>query len=95
LEQLDPKTGASVASWEPRQPFGGCCNPVRFAALTGGRFVTMEKGTRRACIYQPSGDLETVVSDALSDSEFHYFLCRDGEQVHLFDSGVKRHWKVR
>jgi len=94
LEQLDPKTGRFIASWEPKQAFGGCCNPVRFAALTGGRFVTMEKGTRRACIYQPSGELEAVISDALSDSEVNYFFSRDGEKVYLYDIGAKRHWKV-
>ena len=94
LEQLDPKTGRFIAFWEPKQAFGGCCNPVRFAALPGGRFVTMEKGNCRACIYQPSGELETVLTDALSDSEFNYFLCRDGEKVNLYDTGVKRHWEV-
>jgi len=95
LEQLDPNTGAYIAFWEPRQAFGGCCNPVRFAALSDGRFVTMEKGTRRACVYSPSGELETVISDALSDSEFNYFLIREDETVNLYDTGIRRHWVVR
>jgi len=95
LEQLDPKTGGFIASWEPKQTFGGCCNPVRFAALTGGRFVTMEKGVRRACIYRPSGELESVVTDRLSDSEHHYVLCRDGETIHFYDTGIRKHWEVR
>ena len=94
LEQLDPNTGVYKSSWEPRQAFGGCCNPVRFAALTGGRFVTMEKGTRRACVYLPSGELESVISDALSDSEFNYYLLRDGETVHLYDTGARKYWEV-
>ena len=94
LEQLDPKTGRFIASWEPKQAFGGCCNPVRFAVLAGGRFVTMEKGTRRACIYQPSGECEAVISDSLSDSEFHYVLSRDGEKVDLYDTGARKHWNV-
>ena len=95
LEQLDPQTGRFIASWEPKQTFAGCCNPVRFAALTGGRFVTMEKGVRRACLYQPSGALESVVTDALSDSELNYYLYRDWETIHLYDTGVRRHWEVK
>jgi len=95
LEQLDPDTGRFIASWEPREMFGGCCNPVRFAALPGGRFVTMEKGVRRACIYLPSGELERIVTDSLSSSEFDYFLGRDENgTVHLYDTGTKRHWEV-
>ena len=94
LEQLDPKSGAYIAFWEPNQVFGGCCNPVRFAALSGGRFVTMEKGTRRACVYLPSGELEAVISDNLTDSEFNYYLRRDGETVDLYDIGIRHHWKV-
>ena len=95
LEQLDPATGRFIASWEPREAFGGCCNPVRFAALSGGRFVTMEKGVRRACVYLPSGELERVVTDELSASEFNYYLGRDGAgAVHLYDTGTKRHWEV-
>ena len=95
LEQLDPATGRFIASWEPREMFGGCCNPVRFAALAGGRFVTMEKGVRRACVYLPSGELERVVTDGLSASEFNYYLGRDGNgAVHLYDTGTKQHWEV-
>ena len=94
LEQLDLKTGKFIASWQPLEEFGGCCNPVRFAALPGGRFVTMEKGVRRACIYQASGALEQIVTEELSDSEFNYFLVRHEGKIHLYDTGVKKHWEV-
>lgn len=95
LEQLDPATGRFIASWKPLAAFGGCCNPVRFAALPGGRFVTMEKGVRRACVYLPSGELERIVAEQLSDSEFNYYLGRDENgKVHLFDTGTKQHWEV-
>lgn len=94
LERLDPLDGRFIASWEPTEPFGGCCNPVRFAALPGGRFVTMEKGTRRACIYQPSGAVERVVTEALSPSEFDYFLGRVGASVMLYDVGTRRQWEI-
>ena len=69
LERLDPQTGRFMASWQPTEPFGGCCNPVRFAALAGGRFVTMEKGTRRVRIYAPSGAVEQELATDLSLSE--------------------------
>lgn len=95
LEQLDPATGRFIASWEPRETFEGCCNPVRFAALPGGRFVTMEKGVRRACVYLPSGELERIVTDRLSDSEFNYYLGRDDNgKVHLYDTGTEQHWEI-
>ena len=94
LEQLDPKTGRFVASWEPREPFGGCCNPVRFAALAGGRFLTVEKGTRRVCVYLPSGELGRVVTDALSPHEANYFLYRDGDMIKIYDTGAKKYWEV-
>lgn len=88
LEQLNPATGQFIASWQPKESFGGCCNPVRFAALSNGRFLTMEKGTRKACIYSPSGDLERIVSNALSGSEENYYLYHSDQTVHLFDNGT-------
>jgi hypothetical protein len=54
----------------------------------------MEKGVRRACVYLPSGELERVITDKLSDSEFNYYLGRDGGKVHLYDTGTKQHWEV-
>lgn len=94
LEQLDPKSGRFIASWEPREPFGGCCNPVRFAALTGGRFLTVEKGVRRICVYLPSGERDRIVSDELSQFEINYFLYRDENTIHIYDTGAKKHWEV-
>lgn len=94
LEQLDPQTGRFIASWEPSTSFGGCCNPVRFAVLSGGRVVTMEKGVRRACLYKPSGELEQIVTDELSDSEFDYFLYRKDGVVCLDDARTRKHWEV-
>lgn len=42
--------------------FCGCCNPVHFALLPGGRFVTSEKGITRIKLYSPDGKLEGVVA---------------------------------
>ncbi len=94
LEQLDPQTGRFIASWQPREAFPGCCNPIRFAALANGRFLTLEKGTQQACIYSPSGDLERVVSNTLSNSEDNYYLYRTENAVHVFDAGTSQQLEI-
>jgi len=94
LEQLDPETGQFIASWEPREAFSGCCNPVRFAALAGGRFLTMEKGVRQARLYAPSGELLKIIVPDLSGSEFNYQLRHTPEKVYLLDNDPKS-WQPR
>lgn len=42
--------------------FCGCCNPVYFARLPDGRFVTSEKGLNRVKIYDVKGKFEGVVA---------------------------------
>ena len=42
--------------------FCGCCNPVNFAILEDGSFVTCEKGLIRVKIYSPEGDFVGVVA---------------------------------
>lgn len=42
--------------------FCGCCNPVNFAMLPDGSFVTCEKGLLRVKIYDPGGALKAVVA---------------------------------
>ena len=44
------------------EKFCGCCNPVNFALLPDGRFVTAEKGLRRVKIYRADGTFESVVA---------------------------------
>lgn len=46
--------------------FSGCCNPVNFAILADGRFVTCEKGIPRVKIYSDKGIFESVVAGAES-----------------------------
>lgn len=94
LEQLAPQTGRFIASWQPKESFAGCCNPVRFAALSNGRFITMEKGSHKVCIYLPSGELERVVSDAISGSEDDYYLYHTDQTVHLYDARTSQELKV-
>lgn len=42
--------------------FCGCCNPVNFAILPDGSFVTSEKGLMRVKIYDPQGEFVGVVA---------------------------------
>ena len=42
--------------------FTGCCNPVNFAMLEDGTFVTCEKGLIRVKIYAPDGSFLGVVA---------------------------------
>lgn len=42
--------------------FCGCCNPIHFARLPDGRFVTSEKGLPRVKVYSARGDFESVVA---------------------------------
>ena len=42
--------------------FCGCCNPVNFAMLPDGRFVTCEKGLPRIKVYNADGSFESVVA---------------------------------
>jgi len=92
LEQLDPETGAFIASWRPspENEFPGCCNPIAFAALDGGRFATMEKGVRRARIYLPSGEVERTIGRTLSSKPETYGVVAeivDGKgTIHFFDN---------
>jgi hypothetical protein len=46
LESYAIEDGRYLSSWEPLEPaFTGCCNPALMVALTGDRFVTMNKGS--------------------------------------------------
>lgn len=42
--------------------FCGCCNPVNFAMLGDGSYVTCEKGLIRVKVYDPAGDFVGVVA---------------------------------
>jgi hypothetical protein len=42
--------------------FCGCCNPVAFAILPDGSFVTVEKGLVRVKVYDPQGQFVGVVA---------------------------------
>ncbi len=66
LLQQFSRTGDPAGSWgitsSEIQGFCGCCNPVHFAFLPDGRYVTSEKGLVRVKVYDQTGKFESVVS---------------------------------
>ncbi len=72
--------------------FCGCCNPVNFAILDDGRFVTAEKGLTRIKIYDIDGNFESVVAgpEQLLNSDDGYKLSEFPEDAKktLFDVAV-------
>lgn len=44
------------------EDFCGCCNPMNFAIMADGSFVTVEKGLTRVKIYDPQGKFVGVVA---------------------------------
>jgi len=51
------------------QGFCGCCNPIGFALLPDGRYVTCEKGLPRVKVYSADGEFESVVAGVETFSE--------------------------
>lgn len=89
LEELDPATGKFIAKWEPKPEFAfyGCCDPVGLFALSGGRFVCVEKGTGKIRLFAASGDCIQVLLDrwdAKKMSQYQFILTNDVFQV-FFD----------
>ena len=60
--------GDLLSSWgKPSmsiEGFSGCCNPMHFALLSDGSFVTSEKGLVRVKVHGPSGEFVCAVAGA-------------------------------
>jgi sugar lactone lactonase YvrE len=56
--------------FDGRDPAGfpGCCNPTNLALDTAGRVIVSEKAGPRVKVYDPEGQLLTVVTDDLFDA---------------------------
>ena len=58
--------GEFVSSWGKHSRdlagFSGCCNPVSFAVLRDGCFVTAERGQPRVKLYDASGELVSLLA---------------------------------
>lgn len=60
------ENGKLISSWSKssmkNDGFCGCCNPSHIALLSGGEFVTSEKGIERVKIHLPSGEFKCLVA---------------------------------
>jgi hypothetical protein len=78
--------GKLNTSWgEPSiqlEGFAGCCNPVDFAILPDGCFVTYEKGMDRVKIYNQAGVFVCVVSAPTTIDDPALADCSIGAKVH-------------
>jgi hypothetical protein len=77
--------GRFIALWKPARSHGflGCCNPAFFQLLSGGRFVTSEKGIIRVRIFAPDGRFEATVCGAdtfMPGSKFGHAIAVDKNQ---------------
>ncbi|MCE5277710.1 MAG: hypothetical protein ABFD92_16020 [Planctomycetaceae bacterium] len=57
--------------------FCGCCNPIALAMISGGRFVTVEKGITRIKVYDAEGKFQGVVAGPDQFAE-HDTICAAG-----------------
>lgn len=88
-------------SWGKATPtvegFSGCCNPVNFAVLSEGLFVTAEKGLVRVKIYDPEGQfLGVVAGPEQLDWTQQQEVCNTPEQCQTkgFDVAVDNDGKI-
>lgn len=72
--------------------FSGCCNPVAFALMPDGSFVTTEKGTARVKIMKADGSLDCVVVAPSSFGDLAYGVDVDVDnegRVYVLDRGTR------
>jgi hypothetical protein len=72
--------------------FAGCCNPVHFAIMPDGQFVTYEKGLDRIKLYNQAGEYACTVSGPVYTDEKSLATCSVSSPVH--DLAVDREGKV-
>ncbi len=85
LQNFTPE-GDLLSSWgTPSMQidgFAGCCNPVHFAILPDGRFVTYEKGLDRIKVYNQTGKFLCVVAGPSRIDEKSLNTCTVSSPVH-------------
>ena len=72
--------------------FAGCCNPVHFAIMPDGQFVTYEKGLDRIKLYNQAGEYACTVSGPVYTDEKSLASCSVSSPVH--DLAVDREGRV-
>ncbi len=76
--------------------FCGCCNPVHFAIVSDGSFITAEKGIPRVKVYDCMGHLESVVAgpDSFAEGTEGLDIAVDyAGRIYVLDP-VRKHVKV-
>jgi hypothetical protein len=95
LQNFSPQ-GDLVSSWGVAsmqlEGFAGCCNPVHFAILPDGFFVTYEKGLDRIKLYNQGGKYSCVVSGPAKIDRESLTTCSVSSPVH--DLAVDKEGKI-
>jgi hypothetical protein len=60
--------------------FTGCCNPISFAIMPDGRFVTCEKGLVRVKVYDADGTFSSVVAGPQQLADGACLICESPDQ---------------
>ncbi len=85
LEHFSPE-GELLSSWGTAsmslEGFAGCCNPVHFAILQNGYFVTYEKGLDRIKLYDPVGKYVCAVTGPAEVNEKSLNTCTISAPIH-------------
>jgi hypothetical protein len=95
LQNFSPG-GELVTSWGVAsmqlEGFAGCCNPVHFAVLPDGFFVTYEKGLDRIKLYNQGGKYICAVTGPARVDETSLTTCSVTSPVH--DLAVDKEGKI-
>lgn len=90
------RSGDRIGSWGKAamrvEGFSGCCNPVAFARLPGGRCVVSEKGLARVKVMDDEGKLLSVVAapSCFTENAFGIDLAADvAGRVYVLDTGTR------
>jgi hypothetical protein len=99
LKNFD-RDGGFLSSWgkssHKLDGFCGCCNPVHFAILPDGAFVTAEKGFVRVKVHKPNGALDSLVfgpgflgkginvEDVAADRKGRIYVLDSKGMLHIF-----------
>lgn len=90
------RSGDLIGGWGKAamrvEGFSGCCNPVAFARLPGGRCVVSEKGLARVKVMDDEGQLLSLVAapSSFAENAFGIDLAADAAgRVYVLDTGTR------
>lgn len=90
------RSGDRIGGWGKAamrvEGFSGCCNPVAFARLPGGRCIVSEKGLARVKVMDDEGKLLSLVAapSSFAENAFGIDLAADAAgRVYVLDTGTR------